>query len=345
MRPTGRSSAPVLRLAALFATIALLTVACSAAVGPLGTPSTPTPTGDASVVPPSGDATPGPTDAPTEAVTPTSALPSADTTPAATVPPPTPTAVPTPTPAPSGSIVVRAYFFLGSAVNSAGQPAGLTPVLREVPKTQGTLAAALKGLIEGPTTDEATAGTPLHTYVPSGTRLLGVSIRNGVASVDLSKEFTSGPLNSTWGAIAQVVFTATQFSTVSKVDFLLEGVGGWGMVASPADRSTFAEMQSPIFVDRPAWGAAGGNPMRVTGQANVFEAQFRMQLLDANGKALVDQPVRASCGTGCWGDFDVTLKYAVAKAQWGTLRAFDNSEMDGAEIDVVEYPVWLTSGG
>ena len=83
------------------------------------------------------------------------------------------------------------------------------------------------------------------------------------------------------------------------------------------------------------------NPGRVTGLANVFEAQFRIALLDRNDKVLVDVPVVASCGTGCWGTFDVTVSYDVARAQWGTLRVWDISEYSGKPAAVREYPVYL----
>ena len=41
--------------------------------------------------------------------------------------------------------------------------------------------------------------------------------------------------------------------------------------------------------DRPAWGAAIGNPAKVSGSANVFEATFRIAILDGAGKVLADE--------------------------------------------------------
>jgi hypothetical protein len=106
----------------------------------------------------------------------------------------------------------------------------------------------------------------------------------------------------------------------------------------PAVRDRYLPL---VFVDRPAWGAALPTPGRVTGLASVFEAQFRMALLDRNDKVLLDVPVMASCGTGCWGKFDVTLTYHVATAQWATLRVWDISEASGTPSNVREYPVYL----
>ena len=52
----------------------------------------------------------------------------------------------------------------------------------------------------------------------------------------------------------------------------------------------------------------------------------------------------ATCGTGCWGRFDVTLSYKVSTAQWGTLRVWDISEYSGKPVAVREYPVYLRRG-
>ena len=157
--------------------------------------------------------------------------------------------------------------------------------------------------------------------------------------------------------MAQVVYTLTQFATVDRVNFKLDGKPVkvlFGMPdpetvrprrspwTSPSPRATYRDHYLPlIFVDRPAWGAALLNPGRVTGLANVNEAQFRIALLDRNDKVLVDVPVVASCGTGCWGTFDVTLSYHVSRAQWGTLRVWDISEYSGRPVAVREYPVYL----
>ena len=340
MRTVGRSTAGL--LLTFVATLALL-AGCSPASGPLGTPSSPAPTGDASVVPPSGDATPGPSAAASAtpaASTASTVRPSAPATASAT---PAPTA--SPTPAPSGTSIVRAYFVLGSFTSNAG----LVPVLREIPATTGLASAAIRQLIAGPNTAELGARPAMYTSVPAATKLLGLTIKSGVATVDLSKEFESGySTGRPDERFAQVVYTLTQFSTVKNVTFTIEGK----ILASPLGTSIPTSRGGDgtaflpaIFVDRPAWGAAAGNPAKVTGVANVFEATFRVQIKDANGKVLADKQVIASCGTGCWGDFATTIAYTVSKAQWGTLRVFDLSAKDGTPVDVTEYPVWLPPAG
>jgi hypothetical protein len=151
--------------------------------------------------------------------------------------------------------------------------------------------------------------------------------------------------------LAQVVYTLTQFPTIDRVRFELEGkpvrtFSSEGIVLDgPVNRADYRDMLPPIFVDRPAWGASLGNPGRVSGLANVFEATFRVQLLDAKGGLLADKQVMATCGTGCWGRFETDLDYDVSKGQYGTLRVFNLSAKDGSPENVSEYSVWLTPAG
>lgn len=209
----------------------------------------------------------------------------------------------------------------------------------------------MDALLAGPTANEAGDRT-ITTAIPDGTRLLGVSVKTGVATVDLSTEFDSdGATASMRYRLAQVVYTLTQFTTVRSVVFQVEGqtvtvFGSTGIVlAGPVERADYYDQLPSIFVDRPAYRAALENPGRVAGNADVFEATFRVALLDATGKTLLDEQVLATCGTGCRGTFDTSLTYTVAKGQYGTLRVYDLSAKDGTRQDVRDYPVWLTPAG
>jgi hypothetical protein len=244
-------------------------------------------------------------------------------------------------------MIVRAYFVIGVEPGSEG----LVPTLREVPKTTAVATSAMKSLLAGPTPIEGESFGP-STAIPEGTRLLGLTVKNKVATVDLSTEFDSGGgTTSMQYRLAQVVYTLTQFSTVKSVVFQIEGetvtvFGGEGIVLDgPQARTDYYDQLPSIFVDRPAYGAAFASGGHVAGNANVFEATFRVAVLDASGKSLVDRQVMATCGSGCRGTFDVTLQYKVSKGQWGTLHAYNPSAKDGTPGEIRDYPVWLTPGG
>ena len=332
--------------------IALLVAACSGATGGLGSVPTSVPTPSASTEPtvadvtaePVASASAAPSETPSRSTSPVASSTSGSTTTPTATPRTTPSAsVPSPTTS-TETMIVRAYFVLGGEPGSAG----LVPVLRVVPKTAAVATAAMDQLLAGPTSAEAGDRT-VTTAVPGGTDLLGLTIKDGVATVDMSTEFDSGGGTASMQyRLAQVVYTLTQFPTVKSVLFQVEGktvtvFGSEGIALDgPQARDDYADQLPSIFVDRPAYRSALGNPGRVSGSADVFEATFRIAILDGSGKTLADQQAMATCGTGCRGTFDVTIRYDVSKAQWGTLRAYNLSAKDGRPEDVRDYPVWLT---
>jgi hypothetical protein len=305
--------------------------ACGPSTGALGTLTPATPGASLDTGP---DLTPGP-----------SGVPTPDTTPS-DEPGTSPSTEPSSKPPTAETILVRTYFVLG------GEPgtSGLVAVLREVPKTTARATAAINALLAGPTKTEK--GDNISSAIPDGSKLLGLTIKNSLATIDLSSEFESGGGSaSAFNRLGQVVYTLTQFSTVHTVVFQVDGrtvsvFGSEGIALDgPVGRADYVDLLPAIFVDRPAYGAAIGNPARVAGSANVFEATFRITILDGAGKTLADQQAMATCGSGCRGTFDVTVRYDVPKAQWGTLRVWDGSAKDGSPQDVREYPVWLTPAG
>ena len=163
-----------------------------------------------------------------------------------------------------------------------------------------------------------------------------MTIKNGVATVNLSTEFDSGGGTASMQyRLAQVVYTLTQFTTVKSVVFQIEGqtvtvFGSEGIVLDgPVGRADYADQLPAIFVDRPAYGAALGNPGRVSGNADVFEATFRIAILDGSGKTLADQQVDGDLRDRLPGHVRRDDRVHVSKAQWGTLRVYDLSAKDG----------------
>ena len=238
----------------------------------------------------------------------TSAPPSSAPTPGGTpAGNPVATAPASPEVTPAGSpaaTTVRVYFVLGSFTDDGG----LVPVEREVPQTQAVGAAAMAALLTGPNQRELSASPAMYTDVPAGTSFLGLTIEGGIATVDLTHEFQAGGDSaSVSGRMAQVVYTLTQFPTIEAVRFEFDGVPPKTVFIGSFGRLSYVDLLPAIWVDVPAWGGHPANPIRVTGLANVAEAQFNVEILDAAGHTLTDQPAHASCGTGCWGTFDVTL--------------------------------------
>jgi hypothetical protein len=308
-------------LVAVVLAIVALVGACGGNSGSLGSVPVTSASPDPSVALGSPDATPAPSD---ETSIEPSGAPSASADPGSSA---------APTPTPSGTTIVRAYFWLGGLPGSEG----LVAVLREIPGTKSVAKAAVNALLGGPTTGEK--GRAITTAVPAGSQLLDLSIDKGVATINLSAEFMSGgESSSVQTRLGQVTYTLTQFPTVKSVVFQIEGV----QLADAVSRADYVALLPDIWVDRPAFNAAIGNPAHVTGNADVFEATFRMSILDATGKVIADVQVMASCGSGCRGTFDTTIPYAVSKGQYGILRAYNPSAKDGTPESIRDYRVWLT---
>lgn len=118
-------------------------------------------------------------------------------------------------------------------------------VTRAIPHTTATLTASINALLGGPTKSELNENC--QTLIPAGSRLLGATIRDGVAYLNFSGEFeinTVGVEGYT-AQMMQIVYTATHFPTVNSVQFLINGerkeyLGSEGLwIGSPLTRLNF----------------------------------------------------------------------------------------------------------
>jgi hypothetical protein len=203
-------------------------------------------------------------------------------------------------------------------------------------------AAAVEWLLQGP------AEEGVQTAIPAGTRLLGLTIEDGIATVDLTSEFEEGggSLSMTM-RLAQVVYTLTQFPTVDGVLFRLDGrdvdvFSGEGIILDhPVTRSDYEDLVPVIVVESPQPGAVS-SPVTVSGNANVFEANVTVVILDAAGNELARTFTTATCGTGCRGDFSVAVPFEVDEAQAGTILVHDDDAAGtGNPPHQVRVPVLL----
>ena len=91
-----------------------------------------------------------------------------------------------------------------------------------VDRPGSTVAAAVRGLLAGPTGTEKTQG--IKSQLPAGTPLRGVSVRRGVATIDVGIKFASGSrAESLTARVAQLVLTATRVPNVRSVRLLVKG--------------------------------------------------------------------------------------------------------------------------
>jgi germination protein M len=174
------------------------------------------------------------------------------------------------------------------------------------------LRGALDALLAGPTSDEQSAS--LTTAVPAGTTLLDVSLADGLATVDLSRAFgTGGGTLSMQSRLAQIVFTATQFANSTRVLFRMDGValttlGGEGLtLTEPQQRMNMAHgITGSVLIDTPAYGATVHSTFTVSGEGDVYEGEFPIEVWSGDRQVVKAEGVRAGAW-GTWAPFKVTL--------------------------------------
>ncbi len=137
-------------------------------------------------------------------------------------------------------------------------PERLAAVGRQLAPRDDALVA-ISTLLQGPTADEAAQG--LRTAIPSGTRLLAADLKDGVLTIDLSKDFLVVQGSEQRTAVAQLVFTATGTPDVDKVLFAIEGtqkevpIDDGSLSAAPLTRFSYPSLD-PIRLPPPTPGGA-----------------------------------------------------------------------------------------
>ncbi len=122
----------------------------------------------------------------------------------------------------------------------------LAVVKRDVKYTDSPLTETLKLLLNGPNNQEKSK--EIITNIPKNTRLLSVYIKDGIAFINLSRDFELNPFgkDATIAQLKQIVYTTTEFTNVKAVQFLIEGrvktyLGGEGIIINkPISRNDFS---------------------------------------------------------------------------------------------------------
>lgn len=267
----------------------------------------------------------------------TNAAPTTITT-APNATPPSPTASTT-QPAMPSQRTVSVYFFGRLAKDH------LTPTARPAGST-AVLADALRALATGPNQAEQAAG--ITTQLPAGITVHEVDLEHGIATIALRSANTAIPGFSN-AALAQVVFTATQYSTVRAVKVDIDGQHAIAphpsaTAASHGDdsvltRADFEDWSPAVLVESPVFGTTIHSPVRIHGTANTFEAMFRIEITDWDGRIVASQTVMATSGSGTRGTFDVTIPYTTQQSGSGEIITSFDSPKDGSRIIVSETPL------
>ena len=113
-------------------------------------------------------------------------------------------------------------------------------------KNNSPLTYAINELLKGPSLGNSNEKNCM-SLIPTGTKLLSAKVQNGVAYLNFNENFDINPygVEGYVNQLMQIVYTATSFSTVTSVQFLIEGekreyLGSEGQwIGSPLSRNSF----------------------------------------------------------------------------------------------------------
>ena len=226
----------------------------------------------------------------------------------------------------------------------------LVPERHSVPATKAVAAAAVNELLRGRPVFPGS-----RPPFAAGTRLLGVRIDGGTATVDLSREVLRGrPGDAQRYPLQALVHTVTQFRTVKRVVVAVEGrtsgsVAGrsltefWDVAPGEALKRDPAVRLAPISLVDPGPGTlVQGGRLVVTGEASVHEGNVSLRLRDGGGRVMAQGYTTAATAAPGRGPFSGALTFtAPGQAQRWTLEVFEVSAADGSIVYAVHVPVWV----
>jgi hypothetical protein len=185
----------------------------------------------------------------------------------------------------------------------------LVPVRASIRETPAIATASIQKLLEEPPSG-------LRTAIPPGTMLESVAVSGGRATVRFSTD------ELTHSAEGQVVYTLTQFPTITSVD--------GGPFRTPASRSGYADLtpKAAIYVAEPERDSSVSSPIHASGTADVFEGTLAVDVW-SNGKRLRTQTIQATSGTGTRGTWSARIDVPAGPAK---LFFYEPSAENGAPL-------------
>ena len=205
---------------------------------------------------------------------------------------------------------MRIYLLQKGKVGAVGRNVGATSAIG---------SAALEALMAGPSSSERAAGWT--SDVPAGA-VSNLRIAGGVATIDLAAALSHE-------ALAQVVYTLTQFPTIKRVRASRTIPG-----TKPYTRADFEDVTPVILIEAPLPGQTVASPVDVRGTANTFEATFDLEVRNSSGVRVAWRFVTATSGSGQRGTFGATISFPRTGGPL-TLVAYEPSAANGRPIHVV----------
>lgn len=230
-------------------------------------------------------------------------------------------------------------------VKMTANDAYLIREVHQAPYTKEVARAALEELINA---NPVTSGAA--RVLPPATKIRGINIRDGFATVDFSREVLRANVGASGEelGIQSIVNTLTELPGVQKVSFLVEGKldqeardwwGHVGLYTQPFTRDVSKVYEPAMWVSYPASGQKIGSPLDVRCSVRVFEGTVSARLTDDTGKLIAEGSRTENLTRPARGDFVLSMPFNVTSAGRGKLEVVWKSPKDGKELDRAVIPV------
>lgn len=234
-------------------------------------------------------------------------------------------------------------------VGHTGQRPALYREWRGLPVTRTPVRQAVNAMLNLDARD-----VDYHSLWATGTRIRGISRRDNVVKVDLTREAQFGgsarrPFACT--TLQQLVWTVTAVDrSITRVQLLVEGRAAgaqsnfWGVNCAPDTpmaRKRHYDVLAPVQISRPNEGRTVQPSFTFSGEATVFEANVSWSVIDlATGRVIRRGFATATAGAparGRWSaSVSLSASYSGRKLE---LRAWESSAKDGSVTNLDDKTV------
>ncbi|HHY13683.1 MAG TPA: GerMN domain-containing protein [Thermoanaerobacterales bacterium] len=100
----------------------------------------------------------------------------------------------------------------------------IVPHVMSIPWEEGIAKAAIENLVDSDDLRDKLSHLGLNPVLPVGTKVLGLTIRDGLAKIDFNSNFLNySNKKEEEDAVNSVICTLTEFPTIDMVQFMVEG--------------------------------------------------------------------------------------------------------------------------
>ncbi len=215
----------------------------------------------------------------------------------------------------------------------------LVPYVLSVQKTEGIAREVLSRLVDNPENATALVGTEFHLPFPEGTTILGMTIRDGLAIVDLSKEFLNfRDATHERLAVDALLYTLTEFDNVDRVELRVAGHPITTLPSGLSLPNPFSRAERPLNLEiaseitDPSQGTQVKLYFTSVGPAGglIYFVPITRQILPQNDPlaAVVLELIKGpAVGSGLNGDIPVSTELRSIKMEDGIVYVDFSSEL------------------